>query len=83
MTRRALELFGMAAFGALGAALAACAPPHKDTVMGGTADAVAIRFYGDLHETAPLARNYCAQYERVPQLRDSNDDIVNYACIRP
>jgi len=64
------------------AALAGCAPTVTNRVMSGGADAVAIQFAGDVGATLPLAQKHCAQYERFPQLRDTNDDIVNYACIR-
>lgn len=77
---RRWRLSGLAALLA-GAIVAGCAP-REDRVMAGNADTVAIRFSGDVRQTLPLARQYCAQYERVPQQRDINDDIVNYACIR-
>lgn len=74
--------FAIAAVAALGIVLAGCAGAVTDRVMGGNADGVAIRFAGDIGATLPLAQQHCAQYERVPQLRDTSEDIVNYACIR-
>jgi hypothetical protein len=74
--------FAIAAIAALGIALTGCAAIVTNRILGGNADGVAIRFAGDIDATLPLAQQHCAQYERVPQLRDTNDDIVNYACIR-
>jgi hypothetical protein len=72
----------IAAIAALGLAFAGCAATVTNRLLGGNADGVAIRFAGDIGATLPLAQQHCAQYERVPQLRDTSDDIVNYACIR-
>jgi len=51
--------------------------------MGGDINQVRIQYYGDIDATLPLARQYCAQFERVPQRRDSDVDDVTYACIVP
>src|SRR4029077_14459611 len=74
---------GITAICISGLLLTGCAAiPIKNMVMGGNADGVAIQFAGNVGATLPLAEKHCAQYERVPQLRDTNDDIVTYACIR-
>jgi hypothetical protein len=69
------------AIGAL-AALAGCVEA-KDHVMSGDGNQLTIQYYGDLDATMPLARQYCAQFERVPQRRDNDVDTVTYACVVP
>jgi hypothetical protein len=68
---------------ALGTALGGCALPHHDVAMRGSADGVIINYFGDLTETLPLARQHCAQYERVPVLRETKDNNAIYDCVRP
>ena len=50
--------------------------------MQGNADWVAVNYVGDVADTLPLARRYCAQYERTPLLKNTKDNVANYACIR-
>jgi hypothetical protein len=65
------------------AALAGCAAPPHDVVMEGNADGVIISYTGDIALTEPLARQYCARYERVPVLHQSTDSNVVYFCVKP
>jgi hypothetical protein len=82
MQRRPTRRPGLAAICVWGILAAGCtADPIKNMVMEGNADGVAIQFAGDVGATLPLAQKHCAQYERVPRLRDTRDEIVNYACI--
>ena len=67
---------------ALGALVGGCDPPHHDTAMQGNANGVVINYVGDVAETLPLARQHCAQYERVPVLRQTKDNYAVYDCIR-
>jgi hypothetical protein len=60
-----------------------CGMPHHDTVMQGNANGVVINFVGDLAETEPLARQYCARYERVPVFRQKKDENAFYDCVPP
>jgi hypothetical protein len=77
-----LGVAGRFAILTLGALLVGCALAHQDTVMGGNADGVVINYFGDIAETLPMARRHCAQYERVPVLRQTKDNNVFYACVR-
>jgi len=62
--------------------LSACAP-HQDAVaMQGNADGVMINYVGAIAGTIPLARQHCAQYERVPVLRETKENYAIYACVR-
>ena len=66
----------------LGALLGACALPHQDAAIQGNADGVIINYFGDVAETLPLARQHCAQYERTPVLRETQDNNAIYRCVR-
>jgi hypothetical protein len=70
------------AAGLLAAALGGCLQAQNH-VMTGDENQVRIQYYGDIDATAPMARQYCAQFERVPQRRESDVDSVTYACIVP
>jgi hypothetical protein len=78
MTRRSTRLSILM----LGALLGACSLPHHDTAMQGNADWVIISYVGDVADTERLARQHCAQYERVPVLRQAKDESAVYACVR-
>jgi len=78
MTRRSARPFLLT----LGALLAGCDPPHHDVAMRGNADGVIINYFGDIAETLPLARQHCAQYERVPMLHQTQDNNAIYFCVR-
>jgi len=79
MIRRGTVVFGLA----LVALSAACAPPHQDVPMRGTADWVLISYAGDVSETLPIARRHCAQYERQPVLQQAKDNNALYRCVKP
>ncbi len=79
MTRRAAWLL----VSVLAAPIGGCAPLHQDTVMQGNANGVAINFVGDVAGTLPLARQFCARYERVPVLHETKDENAYYFCVKP
>jgi hypothetical protein len=79
MTRWAAVVFGLA----LAALLAACALPHQDVAMRGTADWVLISYAGDVADTLSIARRHCAQYERQPVFRQAQDNSALYMCVKP
>ncbi len=60
--------------------LGAC--EHKDVALQGTADWVIITYVGDIAETQPIARQHCAQFERVPVLRQTKDNTAIYGCVK-
>lgn len=81
MAQRSKRLFRLASLLALGAIATGCLP-HQNMVTDGNADMVTIRFFGDVRQTVPLARQHCAQYERDARQRDISDEFVTYACVR-
>ena len=66
---------------ALAALLTECAIPHQDAAMQGNANGVVINYVGDLGETVPLAQKHCAEYERVPVLRQTQENNAIYDCV--
>ena len=80
MTRRRAAWLLMST---LAAPVGGCAAPYHDTLMQGNANGVAINFVGDVAETLPLARQFCARYERVPVLHETKDDNAYYFCVKP
>lgn len=79
MTRRAAWL----SISALAALSGGCTLPHHDAVMQGNANGVVINYVGDVAETQPLARQFCARYERVPVLHATKEDNAYYFCVKP
>jgi hypothetical protein len=65
------------------AALAGCTVEQHNRVYSGDANSVEILYSGDRNATIPLARQYCAQYEKVPDPISVNDDKIIYACVAP
>jgi hypothetical protein len=80
---RAAAIVVMLAVGAAGAALLGCTAPHP-TVHSGDANSVEVSYAGDVASTLPVARQHCAQFERVPRLVDAGagTDIAIYDCVR-
>ncbi len=66
----------------LAASLGGCAVPHQDTVMQSGPDGVIISYYGDVNDTLRLARQHCAQFERVPVFRGTKENSAFYSCVR-
>lgn len=66
---------------AIGVALAGCAT--QPFVASGDQKSVQVDFYGDVSAAWPLARQYCAQYQRTAKLSDSGDGIAVFDCLGP
>lgn len=79
MTRYAAWLWALM----LIALASGCATEVHDAIMQGTPNAVVISYVGDLSGTEPLAKQYCARYERDPVFLRSQDDNAYYYCLRP
>jgi hypothetical protein len=73
----------MLALGAAGAVLWGCTAPHP-AVRGGDANSVEVSYAGDVASTLPVARQHCAQFERVPRLVDAGagTGIAIFDCVR-
>jgi hypothetical protein len=75
--------------GAAGAAIivlttgvAGCRGP-ADAIVRGNADTVDILYDGDIAGALRLARQHCAQFERIPQQRQTKDNVVTFQCVVP
>jgi hypothetical protein len=67
---------------AAGAALCGCTGPHP-FVRNGDANSVEITYAGDAASALPVARQHCAQYERVPRLVNAGVDLAIFDCVAP
>jgi hypothetical protein len=67
---------------AAGATLCGCSGPHP-YVRNGDANSVEITYSGDPASALPVARQHCAQYERVPRLVNAGVDLAMFDCIAP
>lgn len=65
------------------AVLSAGCVEHHDAVLQGNANGVTINYYGDVGETEPLARQFCARYERAPALHETKENNAYYFCVPP
>jgi hypothetical protein len=72
----------MLAVATVGAALSGCTAPHP-VIRSGNANSVEVSYAGDVASALPLARQHCAQFERVPRLVDPGLDIAIFDCVRP
>ena len=68
------------ALGAVGATLGGCAGPHP-YVSEGDDKSVAVNDGGNIESALPLARQYCARFERMPKLVDSGPDVAYFDCV--
>ena len=68
------------AVGAACAALSGCNAPHP-AIRSGDANSVEVSYGGAVSSALPLARQHCAQYDRVPQLSDAGLDIAMFDCV--
>ena len=63
-------------------ALAGCSGPHP-SIRQGDSNSVDIGYSGDVGATLPLARQHCAQFERVPELAQQRINVAQYDCVKP
>jgi len=75
----------IAAIGALGlvlAVLAGCMTPHP-VAWRGDSDSVDVYYDGTIDHALPAAREHCAEYGRVPRIRETAGDFAYFDCVRP
>ena len=72
----ALRLLGMSLAGAvLGGCLVG-----QPALQHGDEKSAEILYSGDVASTLPIAKRYCAGYERVARLVDTTPGVAYYAC---
>jgi hypothetical protein len=72
----------MFAVATAGIALSGCTAPHP-AIRSGNVNSVEISYAGDVASALPVARQHCAQFERVPRLVDPGLDVAVFDCVRP
>jgi hypothetical protein len=65
-----------------GGLVAGCEEP-KPFLLNGDAKGAEIDYATDPAATLPVAKLHCAEYERVPRLLQTQDNVAYYECIRP
>ena len=76
--RRRPILFSLIA-GGLGAA---CAGP-KPFLLQGDARSAQVGYTGNLEAATLVAKQHCAQYERVPRFLEAAEDVAFFDCVLP
>lgn len=66
----------------LGALGPACAGP-KPFLLQGDASSAQVGYSGDIDAATPVARQHCAQYERVPRFLEAEENVAFFDCVRP
>ena len=59
-----------------------CSGP-KPFLLQGNANSAQVGFSGDVGAAVPVARQHCAQYERVPRFLEAEENIAFFDCVRP
>ena len=78
---RAITVAGsLCALGIAVAALGGCTAPHP-YISEGDQKSVAVAYGGRIDDALPLARQYCARFERTPKLVDSAPDVAYFDCV--
>jgi len=72
-------LFFTFLFGALSAS---CTGP-KPFLLQGDAGSAQVGFTGDIERATLVAKQHCAQYERVPRFLESEANVAFFDCVRP
>jgi hypothetical protein len=66
-------------FAALGSA---CTGP-KPFLLQGDANSAQVGYSGDIDGTTLVARQHCAQYERLPRFLEAQENVAFFDCVRP
>jgi hypothetical protein len=74
-----MKRLGYAALVMLAVTVAGCLEPQPH-IRGGDADSVEIEYGGDVARAMPLARQHCAQFERIPRLVESDLETATFEC---
>lgn len=64
-----------------GGILAACSG-STPILLRGDANSAQVGFSGNVDAATRVAKQHCAQYERVPRFLDAEEDIAFFDCVR-
>jgi len=59
-----------------------CAGP-KPFLLQGNAGSAQVGYAGDIEGATLVAKQHCAQYERVPKFLEAQENIAFFDCVRP
>jgi hypothetical protein len=65
------------------AALAAACAGEKPFLLQGDAYSAQVGFSRDLEGATRVAKQHCAQYERVPRFLEAQEDVAFFVCVLP
>jgi hypothetical protein len=60
----------------------ACEGP-KPFLIQGDASSAQVGYAGNIESASLVAKQHCAQYERVPKFLEAQEDIAFFDCVRP
>jgi hypothetical protein len=69
----------MLLFAALGSA---CTGP-KPFLLQGNSSSAQVGYSGAIEDATLVARQHCAQYERVPRFLEAQENVAFFDCVRP
>ena len=52
-------------------------------LLQGDANSAQVGFSGSVEAATAVAKQHCAQYERVPRFLEATEDIAFFDCVRP
>ena len=70
----------MLAAAAVGAVLSGCTA--HPVIRSGDANSVEVSYAGSVAGALPLARQHCAQFERIPRFVEADEDLTVFECVR-
>lgn len=60
----------------------ACTGP-KPFLLQGDASSAQVGYSGSIEDATLVAKQHCAQYERVPRFLETGENIAFFDCVRP
>jgi hypothetical protein len=60
----------------------ACEGP-KPFLVQGNASSAQVGYAGNIESASLVAKQHCAQYERIPKFLEAQEDIAFFDCVRP
>jgi len=55
----------------------------KPFLLQGDANSAQVGYSGEIEGATPVARQHCAQYERVPRFLEAQENVAFFDCVRP
>jgi hypothetical protein len=55
----------------------------KPFLLQGDANAAQVGYSGEIESATLVARQHCAQYERVPRFLEAQENVAFFDCVRP